>query len=139
MSTPGWERLKANKRRVNAKSATQSIPSDHASQAAVRRLIPPTPRPPLFPCPFCHDTTLQHYRLLSVTKSVQRESSWTREAREEASASAVVATDSASVNADYDNGTVAVYGTPRYRWRVGGYPLATLNIMARQTIDEVEN
>src|SRR5215208_123678 len=45
MSTPGWERLKANKRRVNAKSATQSIPSDHASQAAVRRLIPPTPRP----------------------------------------------------------------------------------------------
>src|SRR5215217_7312019 len=44
-STPGWERLRANKRRVNAKSAPQSIPSDHASQKAVRRCNLPTPSP----------------------------------------------------------------------------------------------
>jgi hypothetical protein len=50
-----------------------------------------------------------------------------------------VATGPTSADADCDNGTVAVYGTPRYRWRVGGYTLATLNIMARQNIDEVEN
>ena len=64
---------------------------------------------------------------------------WRREAREEAPPGIVVATDIVSVNADCDNGTVAVYGTPRYRWRVEGYTLATLNIMARQPIDEVEN
>jgi hypothetical protein len=50
-----------------------------------------------------------------------------------------VATGPTSANADPDNGTVAVYGMPRYLWRGGGYPLATRNIMARQTIDEVEN
>jgi hypothetical protein len=27
----------------------------------------------LLPCPFCHNTTLQHYRLLSVTINVTRE------------------------------------------------------------------
>src|SRR5215203_3843434 len=32
----------------------------------------------------------------------------------EASADAVVVTDSVSVNADYDNGTVALYGASRY-------------------------
>ena len=33
----------------------------------------------------------------------------------ETSEDAVVATDSGSANVDYDNGTVAVYGTPRCR------------------------
>jgi hypothetical protein len=28
--------------------------------------------PTLFPRPFCHDTTLQHCRLLNVTKCVMR-------------------------------------------------------------------
>src|SRR5215210_2510602 len=32
----------------------------------------PTDSSPLFPCPFCHDTTLQQYRLLNVTKAVTR-------------------------------------------------------------------
>jgi len=35
---------------------------------------------------------------------------WEREAREEAQAWAVVATGSASVDADYDNGTGALHG-----------------------------
>src|SRR5215207_8415761 len=57
MSTPGWERLKANKRRVNAKSATQNIPSDHANQAAVRGLMLATP----LLCPLAPSTTLPLY------------------------------------------------------------------------------
>jgi hypothetical protein len=52
---------------------------------------------------------------------------------------AVVATGFVSANTDYDNGTGAVYGMPRYRWSVGGYTLAILNIMTRQTTDEVKN
>jgi hypothetical protein len=56
-STSGWERLKANKSRVNARSAMQSIPSDHANQAAVRVLIPPTPRPCFLPLLSQHHST----------------------------------------------------------------------------------
>jgi hypothetical protein len=44
-----------------------------------------------------------------------------------------------SVNVDRDNGTIAIYGTPRHRWKTRGYTLATLNTMVRQPIDEVEN
>src|ERR671921_467654 len=42
---------------------------------------------------------------------------WRREAREEAPPGIVVATDTASADADHDNGTDAVYNTPRPRRR----------------------
>src|SRR5918995_6876656 len=48
------------------------------------------------------------------------------------SSSGVVATDPVSVNADHDNGTVALYGAPRYRWRVGG----TAHRLAREAREE---
>jgi hypothetical protein len=41
----GWERFKRRRRRLSPVSAKTSAHSDHASQAAVRRLHPPTPRP----------------------------------------------------------------------------------------------
>ena len=47
--------------------ATESAPSDHSSQVAVRRLIPPTPRLCSL-APSVTDTTLQHCRLPSVTR-----------------------------------------------------------------------
>src|SRR5215203_926854 len=74
MSTPGWERLKANKRRVNAKSATQSIPSDHASQEAVRRFNLPTPRP----CSFAPSVTTPLYSTTVSGASRGQEDSGTR-------------------------------------------------------------
>src|SRR5215217_3342239 len=41
----------------------------HKGQANQAALRPDSPTPRLlFPCPFCHDPTLQHYRLPSVTK-----------------------------------------------------------------------
>jgi hypothetical protein len=57
----------------------------------------------------------------------------------EALAGAVVATVSMSADADCDNGTIALYGTPRYRCRVGGYTLVALKRLACQTTDEVED
>ena len=53
-------------------STTHTAHSDQANQAAVRRLIRPTPRS-LFPCPFRHNLTLQHYRLPSVTTNVTKQ------------------------------------------------------------------
>jgi len=46
----------------------------------------------------------------------------------EASASAVVATDPASVNADWDNGT-ALYGASRLRGRDGAHALVALGLL----------
>ena len=55
------------------------------------------------------------------------------------SAGIVVATDPASVNADYDNGTVALTIRLDTDAELEVYTLATLKIMARQTIDKAEN
>src|SRR5918994_5094655 len=43
-------------------------PGDHPSGAAARLADTST----LFPCPFCHNTTLQHYRLPNVTTTVTK-------------------------------------------------------------------
>jgi hypothetical protein len=40
---------------------------------------------------------------------------------------------------DCHNGTIALYGTPRYRCRVGGYTLIALKRLVCQTTDEVED
>src|SRR5215211_1746141 len=45
MWVPGWERIRARRRRLSAVSATESAHSDQASQEAARRVIPPIPRP----------------------------------------------------------------------------------------------
>src|SRR3990170_2390645 len=42
---PGWERIRARRRRLSAVSATVSDHSDQASQEAVRRVILPIPLP----------------------------------------------------------------------------------------------
>src|SRR5215210_1111763 len=42
---PGWERIRARRRRLSAVSATESAHSDQASQEAVRGVIPPIPLP----------------------------------------------------------------------------------------------
>src|SRR5215218_3634105 len=42
---PGWERIRARRRRLSAVSATESAHSDQASQEAARGVIPPIPRP----------------------------------------------------------------------------------------------
>src|SRR5215210_8491989 len=45
MWVPGWEWIRARRRRLSPVRVTESAHSDHASHAAVRRLIPPIPRP----------------------------------------------------------------------------------------------
>src|SRR5215213_4268969 len=51
MWVPGWERIRARRRRPSAVSATESAHSDQASQEAVRGVIPPIPLPCSFvPC-----------------------------------------------------------------------------------------
>src|SRR5215211_7293540 len=63
----GLERFAIKNRMTpSAMSATHAAHSAKASQVAVRgsswRLLSP------FPCPICHNTTLQHHRLPSVTR-----------------------------------------------------------------------
>ena len=99
-----------NPRQIPATIRAQKVQGNHAA----RRPDSPTPRPcslaPSVMTPL-YSTTLSE----ALRSAVQRESSWTREAREEASAGAVVATDSASVNADYDNGSATLRGPSRFR------------------------
>jgi hypothetical protein len=70
-------RMRTKKNMTLAKNTTtESAASDQASRAAARGFIPRTPFIPepsiLFVCPFCHDPTLQDYRLPSVTAPVTR-------------------------------------------------------------------
>src|SRR5215208_3618321 len=55
--------------RVSTMSATHTAHTDHANQAAVRRLILPTSRPCFF-VPFVTTITLQHYLLPSISITV---------------------------------------------------------------------
>jgi hypothetical protein len=56
----GWERFKKRSRRLSPVSAKMSAHSDHASQKAVGRLIPPTP----LPCSFAPVVTTALYRTI---------------------------------------------------------------------------
>src|SRR5215207_2017278 len=55
--------------RVSTMSATHTAHTDHANQAAVRRLILPTSRPCFF-VPFVTTITLQDYLLPSISTTV---------------------------------------------------------------------
>src|SRR5215210_1566184 len=55
--------------RVSTMSATQTAHTDHANQAAVRRLILPTSRPCFF-VPFVTTITLQDHLLPSISTTV---------------------------------------------------------------------
>src|SRR5215203_1121330 len=73
MGTSGCDRFRTRRRRLRAVRAKERVHTDQASHAAARRLIPPTHptySSALFPCPFSHNTTLQHDRLPSVTTTV---------------------------------------------------------------------
>src|SRR5215204_1263340 len=57
MWVPGWERIRARRRRLSAVSVMVSAHSDQASQEAARGVIPPIPRP----CPFAPSVTTPLY------------------------------------------------------------------------------
>src|SRR5215203_6712041 len=58
--------VKKSSERVSTRSATHTAHTDHANQAAVRRLILPTSRP-CFLVPFVTTITLQDYLLPSIS------------------------------------------------------------------------
>src|SRR5215218_1471459 len=58
--------------RASVMSTTHTAHSDQANQAAVRCLIG-LDSSSLSPCPLCHNPTLQHYRLPSVTANVTKQ------------------------------------------------------------------
>src|SRR5215212_4610266 len=58
-------------KRARAISTTHTVHSDQATQAAVRRLFPPTPRP-CFLDSFVTTITLPYYLLQSITTTINR-------------------------------------------------------------------
>src|ERR671921_2608834 len=57
MGAFGYRRFRTTRTRLSTVSVTVTAHSDQANQAAVRRLIPPIPRP----CSFAHSVTASHY------------------------------------------------------------------------------
>jgi hypothetical protein len=68
MGTLEPETLKAGKRKPSAVSAKESTHNDHANQAVVRGLIPPTPRH----CSFVPSVTTLLYRTIVPSGYVNR-------------------------------------------------------------------
>src|SRR5215203_709708 len=70
---PSWDRGGEELKQCVNQCESHGERTHRPCQPRSRTSAHPTDSSPLFPCPFCHNPTLQHYRLPSVTTTVTKQ------------------------------------------------------------------